>query len=320
MIPEPGQLGQRVGDPGVPLQRREPRHDRQPQRGPGQRATEGDGVVAELRGHVAGDPLVGGRGGGQHRGVRRQGQQGPGQPLVVGPEVEAPVRDAVGLVDHQQPAGGEQIRQPAGEPGVGQSLRGDQQDVDQPLPEVGQHRVPLVDVGRVDGGRPQPRPLGRGDLIAHQGQQRRDHQGRTAAVGAQGGGRRPVDRRLAPAGGLHDQHPAPVVDQLGHRPQLVLARSRLRAGHRGDGPAEGVLAGEGEGACRLPCRHSALPHRHDPPSGLGSRWSATGAPGARRVLGATPCDLRPVPSAVGRARLRAGTPRQQVTARREEHT
>ena len=115
--------------------------------------------------------------------------------------------------------------------------------------------------------------------------------GETTSVGpppcdAQGRGRRPVDRRLAPAGGLHDQHPAPVVDQLGHRPQLVLAGRRVRAGHRGDGPAEGVLAGEGEGAVDCHARHSARPHPQ-----VVTRCSArpTGRTPSSRARGARAC-------------------------------
>ena len=93
--------------------------------------------VAELVGHVGGDPLVGGRGGGEHRGARREAEQRPGQPLVVGAEVEAPVRDAVRLVDHQQPDGAEQVRQLAGESRVGQPLGGDQQHVESARTAVG---------------------------------------------------------------------------------------------------------------------------------------------------------------------------------------
>ena len=42
-------------------------------------------------------------------------------------------------------------------------------------------------------------------------------------------GRGEVDRRLAPAGALHDQRPAAVLDQGADRCPLVLAQSRIRS-------------------------------------------------------------------------------------------
>ena len=186
------QLPQRVGDPGVAVEHAEPGHHGQPERGPGQRAAQRHGVLAELGGDVGGHPLVGRGGGGQHRRAGREGEQGPGQPLVVRPEVEAPVGDAVRLVDHQQSGGRQQVGQLAGERRVGQPLGRDQQHVDPARPHVAQHLVPVVDVGGVDRGGPQPGPARRGDLVPHQRQQRRDHQGRSrlpasrsAAVAAQ---------------------------------------------------------------------------------------------------------------------------------------
>ena len=114
----------------------------------------------------------------------------------------------------------------------------DEQDVDRAGPDVGQHLRPGVEVGGVDGRGAQPGPLGRGDLVAHERQQRRHHQRRPGALRAQRGRRGPVDRRLAPAGGLHDEHPAVPLDQLLHRPHLVGPRAGVGAGHRRDHPLE----------------------------------------------------------------------------------
>ena len=166
------------------------------------------------------------------------------------------------LVDDQQPARAEQVRQPAGEAGVGQPLRArSAARRARPRRSVGQHRLPVVDVGRVDRGRPQPGPLGRGDLVAHQGQQRRDDQ-RRARRRARAARRSPPSRpptcpsrwpaRPAPAAGGRPARPPPAPGPRG---------GRVRAGHRGDGPAEGVLAGEGEGAVDCHARHTARWHR-----------------------------------------------------------
>ena len=73
----------------------------------------------------------------------RSGQQGA-QPAVVGPEVMAPVGDAVRLVHHQQPGGGGQLGQDeVAEPRVVQPLRADQQHIDRPGGDLGVDLVPL---------------------------------------------------------------------------------------------------------------------------------------------------------------------------------
>ena len=70
---------------------------------------------------------------------------------VVGPEVVAPVGDAVRLVDHQQPdALGEQRQHLVAELRVVEPLGADQQQVDGVGVEQLAHLVPLVAVGRVD--------------------------------------------------------------------------------------------------------------------------------------------------------------------------
>ena len=86
-----------------------------PQALPVQRAAQHQGASprtrAQLLGHVRGHPRVGRRGGGQHRHARRQIGEHGAQPAVVGPEVVAPVGDAVRLVDHQQAGRGRELGQ-----------------------------------------------------------------------------------------------------------------------------------------------------------------------------------------------------------------
>ena len=179
---------------------------------------------AELLGDVGGHPGVGGGGGGQHGDAVGQVAEQGADPPVVGPEVVAPVGDAVGLVDDQQPAGGRQPRQHlVAEPGVVEPLGGHQQHVDLAGADLVVDRLPLLDVGGVDGHRPDAGPLGGGDLVAHQRQQRRDDHRRPGALLAQQQGGHEVDRRLAPAGALHDQG-APLVDRerRDRRPLVVV--------------------------------------------------------------------------------------------------
>src|SRR5690625_4723890 len=102
------------------------------------------GEDTELGGDVDGDALVRGRRGGQYRGARRQLQQGAGEPLIVRTEVETPVGDAVCLVDHQQPDLTEELRQPGGEPWVGESFGGDQEYIQLTGRQGSQHLVPQI--------------------------------------------------------------------------------------------------------------------------------------------------------------------------------
>ena len=105
------------------------------------------------------------------------------------------------LVDHQQPDPlGEQRQHRVAELRVVEPLRADQQQVDRVGGE--QRRATsshAVAVRRVDRVRADPEPLGRGDLVAHQREQRRDDQRRPGAPLAQQRGGEEVDGRLAPA-------------------------------------------------------------------------------------------------------------------------
>ena len=221
---------------------------------PRQRAAQRQDVVgravgAELLGDVGDDPCVGGGGGGQHRdAVGHRGDQ-VGQPAVVGPEVVAPVGDAVGLVDDEQTHALAQHRQLLlAEAWVGEPLRRDQQDVDivgrKTRPDV----VPLVGVGRVDRHGPHARALGGGHLVAHERDERRDEQRRAGALLPEQRRRDEVDRRLAPPGALHDQRPTVVVDQRADGLELALVEHRVgqpgQATQRFERPGLGVRVGD----------------------------------------------------------------------------
>ena len=154
---------------------------------------------------------------------------------VVGPEVVAPVGDAVHLVDDDQPRPAADERHDlVRELGVGEPLGRDDQQVDRVVAQrVGQ----LVDrgvVGRVDRHAAQAEPAGGLDLVAHEREQRRDQQRRPEPLLAQQVGGEEVDRRLAPPGALHHEHPRPVVHERLDR--LALIVPELGVGPRGEPP------------------------------------------------------------------------------------
>ena len=64
-----------------------------------------------------------------------------------------------------------------------------------------------------DGFRANPDALGGGDLVAHEGQQRRDQKRATGAPVPQEPGCDEVHEALAPTRALHHQQPFPVFDQ-----------------------------------------------------------------------------------------------------------
>ena len=125
-----GQRGQRLGHPGEALHGRSARDDGEPQRGAGERAAQHhvsapscaatSAVTRALAVAVVASTGASGAGRSSSRAT----------PLVVGPEVEAPVGDAVRLVDDEQAGAGEQRQRRVGEAGVGQPLGRDQQHVE----------------------------------------------------------------------------------------------------------------------------------------------------------------------------------------------
>ena len=217
--------------------------------------------VPELLGDVVGHPGVGRRGRRQHRdAVGQVGQQGA-DPAVVGPEVVAPVGDAVRLVDHEQPAGRGQPRQHlVAEAGVVEPLGADQQHVDLAGADRVVDRLPRLDVGGVDRHRADAGPLGGRDLVAHQRQQRADDHRRPGALGPQQQRGHEVDRRLAPPGALHDQRP-PAIDR--QRLDRRHWSSRSSASSRPDQRAQVRLGVAAYVGCRWSWSCLCLPARTD---------------------------------------------------------
>ena len=178
---EPGQPGGSVLQArhaqveGIPLEA--PAQDEHLGGGPTHRAPR------QLLGHIRGDALVGGgrrrQDGGEGGQACEQGADAP----VVRPEIVAPVRDAVGLIDDDEARAGRQVRQDlVPEDGVVEALGRDQEDIGAPGADLGLDLLPLGAVGRVHGDGPDAGALGGGDLIAHEGQQRGDDDRRTGAV------------------------------------------------------------------------------------------------------------------------------------------
>lgn len=87
--------------------------------------------------------------------------------------------------------------------------------------------VPLGDVGRVDGGSTDPGTLGRRDLVAHEGEQRRDDDRGPRASGAQERGGHEVHGRLAPAGALDHECTAVLAHERVDRCPLVVAQHHV---------------------------------------------------------------------------------------------
>ena len=71
-----------------------------------------------------------------------------------------------------------------------QPFRADQKHVDFTAVHALLDVVPVGDIARVDGVGVHPGPLGCGDLVAHQRQQRRNDDGDSTPVGAQAAWRR----------------------------------------------------------------------------------------------------------------------------------
>ena len=133
---------------------------------------------------------------------------------IVGPEVVAPLADAVGLVDHEQ-------RRLGGHQGVervvaGELLGGEEHELEVTLPEarerVGARRVAHggVDLHRLAD----VLALESHDLVALEGDERRDDD---RGAGS-GGGHDLVDGRLAVPGGQDGEHVAPPHRGLGCGP------------------------------------------------------------------------------------------------------
>ena len=230
--------------------------------------------MPELLGDVAGDPGVGGRRRGQHRDARRERGEHLPDAAVVGPEVVAPVGDAVRLVDDEQAGGLGQLGQHlVAERRVVQPLRADQQHVDLTRVDLRADGLPVLDVGGVDGGRADAGSLGRLDLVAHQREQRRDDHGRPGAEPAQQRGGDEVDRRLAPAGLLYDEHPALLHHERLDRSPLVVVQPGVVASDQGAQVLLGLVAGaRGRGHGVLSTKPTR--HVHRALSRWAPRWAS----------------------------------------------
>ena len=134
----------------------------------GERASQGGHVAAELIGNVSNHPVVRSRGGREDWDSCGQPGQDRSQPTVVRSEVVAPVRDAVRLVDHEQPDRSQGRQDSRDEGVVAKSLWRDQQDVDNAVGEPLFDRTPIMLVRRVDGLGAQCQPVSHRDLVAHQ--------------------------------------------------------------------------------------------------------------------------------------------------------
>ena len=172
------------------------------------------------------------------------------------------------LVDHQHAGGrGQPGQHPVPEVGVVQPLRADQQQVHLAGLDRGVGALPVRGVGRVDGDRADAGPLRGVDLVAHQRQQRRDDHRRAGPGRPQQRGGHEVDRRLAPAGALHDQ-----------RPGAPLAPARAMAVHwsgrsRAPGPASSAstASARSRSARGLPRAGQMLGSGHGPHGGPAPR-------------------------------------------------
>jgi hypothetical protein len=239
-------------------------------------AAKGRHLGAQLGGDVGDDAIVGGRRAPEHGNIgAAEAIDHAADAAVVGAKVVPPVGDAMHLVDHDQPGPSSDDRHDlAGELGVGEPFGRHHQQIDV---IGGQHIGQLVDrgvAGAVDRHAPQTQPLGGVDLVAHQRQQRRDQQGGTGARLPQQVRAEKVDRTLAPARTLHDQHPRPVVDEGLDR--LALTVTELGVGAAGQ-PAEGIgeLVGHQVGhVCTLTgrCDIERRCRRFSPCNG--GRWSS----------------------------------------------
>ena len=242
----PRQAGDRLRQPRQPLRLGTDVEDVEAEAVPRQGSAHRHQVGAELGGDVGHHPVVGGGGAAQDGDAGRQEVEHPHQPAVVGTEIVAPVGDAVGLVDDEQPAHPSHLGQDLGpELGIGQPFGRDEEDVDRPVVDAVLYPFPLVPVGAVDGDRPDTHPLGGRDLVPHQGEERRHEQGRPAAPVPQHPGGDEVDGALAPPRPLDHEHPLPLADQTPHHVELVGTELARRITRQLPEQTEGLLVEPG---------------------------------------------------------------------------
>ena len=211
----PRQRRQSLGQPGEAFSLTGHADGLERQRRPIQIAPQHLEVRSQDRLEISHHASVGGGGGRQQAKIGRQDTHGALDQTIVGAEVVAPVGDAVGLVDDEQcDALGDVGQHLVAESLVRQSLRGDEQDVHRARAGRLLHAVPLVLVVRVDRLGADAHPLGRGDLVAHQGQQGADQEGRPKTRFAQQPSRDEVDEALSPARLLYHELSAAAFDEV----------------------------------------------------------------------------------------------------------
>ncbi len=182
-------------------------------------------------------------------------------------------------------------------------------------------RLPVLDVGRVDRDRPDAGALGRGDLVAHQGEQRRDDHGRAGALARAAAGwprsRPPTcpSRCAARPGRGGGRPPAPRSPSTGPR---AARRRRARPAPAG-ALGRGADVGPGGGHRTL---STSDDRPRDHPLHRVPRGRACRAPHAGRVRqppfpGLTSVAGSPLPASPGWATRRAGlpSPRRTTTGR-----
>ena len=161
-------------------------------------------------------------GGGCDNRLRADHARGVGQPEVIGPEVVAPLGDAVGLVDHEQAHAhrGHPLEEPRSREALGRHVEQAQLPRRRPAQDVGVGRAVLLGV---DERHPvaQPARAERLDLVLHERHKRRDHDGEVVAQQR----RELVAERLARAGGHHHEHVAAGERGLA---RLALPGAKLR--------------------------------------------------------------------------------------------
>ena len=239
----------------------------------------------------------------EHRPAGRQGREQVADAAVVGPEVVAPVADAVRLVDDQQAGGLGQPRQLlVAEARVVQPLRADQQQVDLAGRQRRSHRGPLVGVGGVHGHRAQAGPARGLDLVAHQREQRRHDQRRPAhrapAAGRSPGSRPPTcpSRCAARRGPARRRRRAP-------RPPRAARRAARRPGcPPAARSSRRASSASGRSSITGAVRTGALSDVVTPATLAGARDTTPGSPPpdqAGTTAARSSCSIRPAPGPSG---------------------
>ena len=203
----------------------------------GQRTTQHmhgcGGIGAELFGDIAANAVIRGCGSRQHRHTHRQRSNERTNTAVVGAEVMAPVRNTVRLINDEQTQARQQVRQPLlTERRVIEAFGAHQEHIKLVSFEAGTDFIPFGDVRGVHHGGTHSRAGCRLNLITHEGKQRGDDKSRAHTAGTQQQGRNKVDRRLTPAGTLHDEGAGAVGYEGANR--LILAVVELGISDAGE--------------------------------------------------------------------------------------